>query len=130
MRYPVAIERGDDNHAFGVIVPDLQFFSARDTLDEPFANAQEAIAGWIEHELDQGRDIPQPSSLEDIASLEDYQGWIFGVVEVPIEYLSDKSQRVNITLPVRVLRRLDFLAQKVGQSRSGYIARMVVNHSQ
>ena len=44
MRYPIAIETGDDSHAFGVVVPDLPgCFSAGDTLDEAIDNAKEAI---------------------------------------------------------------------------------------
>lgn len=44
MRYPIAIENGDDKHAFGVVVPDLPgCFSAGDTIDEAIDNAKEAI---------------------------------------------------------------------------------------
>lgn len=52
MKYPIAIEHGDNTHAYGVVVPDLPgCFSAGDTLDEAFENAKEAIAGWIELEI-------------------------------------------------------------------------------
>ena len=35
MRYPIAIERGTETAAYGVVVPDLPgCFSAGDTLDE------------------------------------------------------------------------------------------------
>jgi len=35
VRYPIAIEAGDDLKAFGVVVPDLPgCFSAGDTLDD------------------------------------------------------------------------------------------------
>ena len=37
--------------------------------------------------------------------------------------LSDKVERINITLPSRVLRRIDQAAKEAGESRSGYIAR-------
>ena len=126
MKYPIAIEIGDETHAYGVVVPDLPgCYSAGDTLDLAYENAKEAIAGWIEVELDDGHDIPLPSNLEDIAKQEDFKGWILGVVEVPDDLLSEKMQRINITLPSRVLRRLDFLAKNAGETRSGYIARMV-----
>jgi predicted RNase H-like HicB family nuclease len=40
MRYPIAIETGDAEHAYGVVVPDLPgCFSAGDTLDEALANS-------------------------------------------------------------------------------------------
>lgn len=127
MRYPIVIERGDDMHAFGVVVPDLPgCFSAGDTLEEAFDMAKEAVEGWLEVCLDDGAEIPKPSSLEAISNLSDYQGWILGTVDVDMSKLSDKAERVNITLPQRVLRRLDALANKAGDTRSGYIARMVL----
>ena len=49
MRYPIAIEPGDETSAFSVIVPDLPgCFSAGDTLDEAVTNAEEAAAGWVD----------------------------------------------------------------------------------
>ena len=38
----------------------------------------------------------------------------------------DTIERVNITLPRRVLRRLDRKAKEAGETRSGYIARMAI----
>jgi predicted RNase H-like HicB family nuclease len=55
MRYPIAIEPGDDTHAWGGVAPDLPgCFSAGDTLDEAIVNASEAITLWIEAVLDDG----------------------------------------------------------------------------
>lgn len=130
MKYPIAIEPGDQSHAFGVVVPDLPgCFSAGDTIESAYENAKEAIAGWIEMELDEGHPIPLPSKIETLAKQQEFKGWIFGIVDVPEELLSDKAQRVNITLSSRVLRRLDFLAKNSGDTRSGFIAKMVMNHS-
>ena len=130
MKYPIAIEPGDKSHAYGVVVPDLPgCFSAGDTIELAYENTKETIAGWIEMELDEGHPIPLPSKIEDLAKQEEFKDWIFGIVDVPEELLSDKAQRVNITLSTRVLRRLDFLAKNSGDTRSGYIAKMVMNHS-
>lgn len=130
MKYPIAIEPSDKSHAYGVVVPDLPgCFSAGDTIELAFENIKEAIAGWVEMELDEGHPIPLASKIEDIAKQPEFKGWIFGIVDVPEELLSDKAQRVNITLSTRVLRRLDFLAKNSGDTRSGYIAKMVMNHS-
>ena len=55
MRYPIVIERGDDTHAYGVVVPDLPgCFSAGDTLDEAYVMAKEAVEGWLECAIDDG----------------------------------------------------------------------------
>ena len=130
MKYPIAIEPGDKSHAYGVVVPDLPgCFSAGDTIELAYENTKEAIAGWIEMELDEGHPIPLPSKIEDLARQEEFKGWIFGIVDVPEELLSDKALRVNITLSARVLRRLDFLAKNSGDTRSGFISKMVMNHS-
>lgn len=55
MRYPIAIEHGDDKHAFGVVVPDLPgCFLAGDTIDEAIDNAKEVSELWIETVIDEG----------------------------------------------------------------------------
>ena len=56
MRFPIAIEPGNDTTAWGVVVPDLPgCFSAGDTLEEAMIQAEEAITGWIEVALDAGQ---------------------------------------------------------------------------
>lgn len=65
MKYPIAIEPGDETHAWSVVVPDLPgCFSAADSgIDEAIENAKEAIELWIETALDAGDDVPKPSSI-------------------------------------------------------------------
>lgn len=127
MRYPIAIELGTETTAFGVVVPDLPgCFSAGDTLDEALASAEEAAAAWIDAALDAGEAIPAPSRLDVIRHNPDYAGWTFGVITLDPALLDDSIERVNITLPRRVLKRLDALARAAGESRSGYIAHMTL----
>ena len=127
MRYPVAIEPGTDTTAFGVIVPDLPgCFSAGDTLDEALAGAEEAAAGWIDAALDAGQAIPAPSSLASLRDNPEYDGWIYAVITLDPALLDDTVERVNITLPRRVLKRLDVLARTAGESRSAFIAQMTL----
>ena len=125
MRYPVMIEAGDENTAWSVIVPDLPgCFSAGDTLDEAMIAVEEAAAAWIDATLDAGRPIPRPSSVQ--AASAGYAGWIVGFVNVEPALLDDTVERINITLPRRVLARLDAKAREAGESRSSYIAHMAV----
>jgi len=127
MRYPVAIEPGHDTLAFGVVVPDLPgCFSAGDTLDQALAGAEEAAAAWIDATLDDGDAIPPPGSLDALRSNPDYAGWIFAVITIEPTCWDDTIERVNISLPRRVLRRLDASAQAAGETRSGYIAKMAL----
>jgi predicted RNase H-like HicB family nuclease len=128
MRYPIAIEPGTDSAAFGVVVPDLPgCFSAGDTLDEAMANTEEAIAAWIDAALDAGESVPAPSGMEVVRANPDFDGWICGVVAVDPAEFDDKSERVNVTLPRRVLRRLDAMAKAAGESRSGFIAKLTLS---
>ena len=130
MLYPLVVEPGDETHAYGVVFPDCPgCTSAGDTLEEAFSNAKEALEGWLEIVIDDGEEIPKPSDMSEITKLPEYKGWILGAVDVDVSKLSDASERVNITLPSRVLRRLDTLAKDAGDSRSGFIARMVVTQS-
>jgi predicted RNase H-like HicB family nuclease len=127
MRYPIAIEPGTTASAFGVVVPDLPgCFSAGDTLDEAVAGAEEAAAAWIDATLDAGQAIPAPSSLEALRQNPDFAGWTFGVISLDPALLDDTIERVNITLPRRVLKRLDALARAAGESRSGFIAQLTL----
>lgn len=127
MRYPIALEPGDDTTAWGVVVPDLPgCFSAGDTLDEAIANASEAIALWIETRLDDGGDVPAPSAIEVLRRKRQFRGWIWALAEVDPALLSDKAERINITLPARVLRRIDEVARRSHETRSGFLARVAL----
>ena len=137
MRYPIAIEAatsvarkkktGKKKTPFGVVVPDLPgCFSAGDTLDDAIANTEEAAAAWIDAMLDQDAKIPQPSALAQLQAMPEYAGWIWAVVSIDPALLDDRVERVNITLPRRVLKRLDAAAKAVGETRSGYIAQLTL----
>jgi predicted RNase H-like HicB family nuclease len=124
MKYPIAIEMGGPKKSWGVAVPDLPgCFSAADSgIDEAIENAKEAIELWIEVALDQEIEIPRPSMITDLQNKKEYKGWIWAVAEVDPALLSDEIERINITLPKRVLSRLDAKAKKAGETRSGFIA--------
>ncbi len=127
MRYPIAIEPGDEHHAYGVVVPDLPgCFSAGDTLDEAIDNAKEAIDLWLETVIDDGGAVPEPLTITAHQANPDFSGWVWAVVTVDLAELSDKVDRVNITLPARVLRRIDAAARAAGESRSGFIAHLAL----
>lgn len=124
MHYPIAIETGTGTEAYGVVVPDLPgCFSAGDTLDEAMDNAKEAIELWLEVAIDDGMAIPEPSPLAELQRKREFKGWTWALITVDLASLSDKAERINITLPSRVLRRIDQAAKEAGESRSGYIAR-------
>lgn len=128
MKYPIAIEPGSTKEAWGVTVPDLEgCFSAGDNgIDEAIENAKEAIELWIELALDRNQDIPKPSSLRELQKRKEFKSWAWAIVEIDPALLSDDIERINITLPKRVLARLDAKAKKAGENRSAFIAHLAL----
>ena len=113
MKFPIAIEPGDDTHAWSVVVPDLPgcFSAANDSPDEAIENAKEAIELWIETALDDGLSIPKPGSIAELHANPEYKNWIWAFVEIDPATIEDTVERVNITLPRRILARLDAKAK-------------------
>lgn len=128
MHDPIAIEPGTADTAWGVVVPDLAgCFSAGDTMEDALIQAEAALVAWIEATLDAGQPVPKPSSIDrPRAGHAELDGWLWALVKVDPAMLDNTLERVNISLPRRVLHRLDALARDAGESRSGFIARMAI----
>ncbi|WP_277973109.1 type II toxin-antitoxin system HicB family antitoxin [Pantoea agglomerans] len=129
MFYPIAIETGDHEHAYGVIVPDLPgCFSAGDTLDEAIKNAKEAITGHIELAVELGHDIPAVSTIEALATNPDYAGYTWALVEIDVIRLLGGSEKINVTLPRSLIDRIDrcVASHPEYKSRSGFLAQVAL----
>ncbi|GAA5784873.1 type II toxin-antitoxin system HicB family antitoxin [Chitiniphilus shinanonensis] len=124
MFYPIAIEIGGPDQAFGVEVPDIPgCFSAGDTMDEAIANAREAIDGHLAILADDNAEIPIASTVEHYLRHPDFAGRIWAVVEVDLARYLGKAEKVNVTLPVRLTHRIDrYVARHPQYSRSGFLA--------
>ena len=129
MRYPVAIEPGDARHAWGVAVPDLPgCFSAGDTMEEALDNAREAILLHVEGMLDDEQPVPTAQPIEHHRNKREFKNRVWALVDVDLSQLEDVTERINITLPRRVLSKLDAAARAAGESRSGYIAHLALSN--
>ncbi|MSQ89097.1 MAG: hypothetical protein EXR32_07465, partial [Betaproteobacteria bacterium] len=56
---------------------------------------------------------------------------IWAVVEVDLSRYQGKAEKINITLPARLLARVDAYARAHGETRSGFLARaaqQVIGH--
>lgn len=128
MKYPIAIEPGDDTTAWGVVVPDLPgcFSAADESIDQAIENAKEAIMLWIEEAINNQESIPKPSNINELRQNQDFDGWIWAIAEVSPTLMDNTTERVNITLPRRILTLLDQKAKLAGETRSGYIAQMTL----
>ena len=123
MKFIIAIEPGTETTAFGVVVPDLPgCFSAGDTLDKAVDNAREAIDLWCETVIEDGGDVPVAKSLAEHQSNPDFAGWIWAVIEVPVERYFGPAEKLNITLPRLLLAKIDEYTRAHGETHSGFLA--------
>ncbi|MCD8550643.1 MAG: type II toxin-antitoxin system HicB family antitoxin [Shewanella xiamenensis] len=86
MLYPIAIETGDSEHAYGVVFPDIpNCFSAGDTLEEALSNAKKAVEMYLEELADSEELPPKPSDLATLQKNKEYQGWAWASIDVDLE---------------------------------------------
>lgn len=123
LTFPIAIEPGDDGHAFGVVVPDIPgCVSAGDTLDEAYANVKEAIEAHLGTLVDEGMPLPVRRPIEEHRQNPHYDKWIWGIVTVRHIAVLRKAVRINISLPEVLVNDIDRYATERGMSRSAFLA--------
>jgi predicted RNase H-like HicB family nuclease len=122
MKFVIAIEPGTETTAWGVAVPDLPgCFSAGDTMEEAMENARQAIDQHVEIMIEDGAPIPASRPLAVLQAEQEYVGWVWAVVDVPVEKYLGPAEKINITVPRLVLARIDAYAKSHGMSRSGFL---------
>jgi predicted RNase H-like HicB family nuclease len=128
MKYPVIIhkDRGSD---YGVTVPDLPgCFSAGETLEEALGNAEEAVLTHVEGLLLDDDIVPSPTDVETLRRKLKQKSVVWGIVSVDLSRLSERAKRINITIPDRLLSKIDSFAESEGESRSGLLASAAIEY--
>jgi predicted RNase H-like HicB family nuclease len=121
MRQYIALIHKDPDSDFGVSFPDFPgCITAGSDLDEARQEAVEALAFHVSGMIEDGDDIPEPSSLEQVMQDKDNRDGV--AVLVPLE-TGAKTVRVNISVPSDVLDQIDRHALENGFTRSGFIVR-------
>jgi predicted RNase H-like HicB family nuclease len=114
----IGLIRKDADSDFGVDFPDFPgCVSAGATLDEARRMAHEALELHVSGMVEDGEELPGPSSLEAIMA--DPENGDAVAFLVTLQEPADRAVRVNITLPERLLRRIDERAK----NRSAFLAR-------
>lgn len=128
MNYPVVIHKDTDSD-YGVTVPDLPgCFSSGPTMDDALANAVDAIVTHVEGLLLDGEPVPGPGKIETHRENPDYSDGIWAVVAVDLSRVSGSARRINVTIPERILSRVDGYAKETGDSRSGLMAAALLEY--
>jgi len=122
MRFPVVLH-SDDGVRFGVTVPDLPgCFSAGDSFDAALSSVVEAIELHLEGLSEAGADLPVPMAIAGRRGNPDFADGVWAVVDVDVGRFEGKSEKINITLPRRLLAKIDDYARAHGATRSGFLA--------
>ncbi len=85
-------------------------------------NARQAIDQQVEIMIEDGATIPAARPLSVLQSDPEFAGWVWAVVDVPVEKYLGPAEKINITLPRRLLAKIDTYAKAHGESRSGFLA--------
>ena len=122
MRFPVVLHT-DDGVRFGVTVPDLPgCFSAGDTFDDALASVVEAIDLHIEGIIEDGADVPIPGGIQEYVGNQDYKDGVWALADVDVSRFDGRAEKINITLPRRLLAKIDKYVLAHGETRSGFLA--------
>lgn len=124
MDIPVVLHK-EDGSVYGVTVPDIPgCHSFGDTFEEALHNVREAITGHIETLLELGEDvIISCSKIEELRANSDYADGVWALVDVDLSKLDNKPERINISVPRFVLKKIDDYTEKRHETRSGFLSR-------
>lgn len=118
MLYPIAINKGDSVTAHGIFIPDVVgCFSAADNYQDVFDNAIEAIELHLEGLVEDGEEIPLPSDISKHIDNPEYEGMTWALVPVDVNRYLGKSEKINVTLPSRLIHLID---EKVSSNKTRY----------
>src|SRR5262245_26314648 len=117
MRHYIGLVHRDKESDYGVSFPDFPgAVTAAATYEEAVEMAAEALALHVEGMLAEGEAIPDPSSFDQIRA--EYRDGM--PIRVPLK--SDAlAQRLQVTLPAPIVRRIDEYVDEWGQSRSSFL---------
>ena len=119
-----AVVHKDEDSSWGVHFPDLPgCFSAADDLADVQANASAAVMLYLE-----GEKAPEPSAIEIIRDMaaDDLAEGAF-LLAVPYFYVSNRPQRINISIDRGVLDAIDAAATARKLTRSAFLTEAARN---
>jgi len=122
MRFPVVLHT-DDGVRFGVTVPDLPgCFSSGNTFDDALESVVEAIDLHLEGVIEADGEVPVPHAISEYIGSPDYADSVWASVDVDVSRFDGRAEKINITLPRRLLTKIDNYARAHGETRSGFLA--------
>ncbi len=130
MKYPIKIVKLVTENAYEVTVPDLPGCKAKaSTIDQSMSVINTVIAEHLTILAEYGETIPHASSIDEQIAACQNESPIWAVIDFDIVPYLGKSQKINVTLPELLIKKID---DRVGKSasyktRSGFIATSCMN---
>lgn len=95
MKTYLGLLRKEEGSSYGVDFPDFPgCITGSESIDEAYKRAPEVLRFHIKGMLEDGEEIPKPTSLEDIMADPDN----VGAVPFPVQVPEGKTKRINITV--------------------------------
>jgi predicted RNase H-like HicB family nuclease len=121
----IAYLHKDKDSDYGVSFPDFPgCITAGSTLEEARRMAAEALALHIEGLREDGEEIPEPSTLDDLRGDPAMKGAVAFLTEVK---RPEKTVRINITARESQIAEIDRRARGVGLTRSSFIVQKALD---
>jgi predicted RNase H-like HicB family nuclease len=121
MIYPAYVHLGDAQHAHGVTLPDFEgCFSAADSYAEIPLKIQEALELYFEGE---NLEIPAASEISALEASGDFTGGVWMLVDIDVGKLASRPQRLNVSLPSHIVKKMDEYAARNHLTRSALIVK-------
>ncbi|MEX0922987.1 MAG: type II toxin-antitoxin system HicB family antitoxin [Rhodovibrionaceae bacterium] len=121
-KFYIALLRKEPDSCYGVDFPDFPgCITAGDNAEEAQRKAEEALQLHIEGMVEDGDEVPEPSSLDEVLADPENEGALAVLVEAPV--LDDPAVKITLDVPKSLLERIDTIAKarKLPGRRSGFI---------
>jgi predicted RNase H-like HicB family nuclease len=119
MKTYIALIRKEEGRSYGVDFPDFSgCITDGESIDAAYKRAPEVLRFHIKGIHEDGEEIPEPTSLEEITADTGNEG----AVPFPVQIPEAKTKRVNITVSETILRDIDAYARQHNMSRSAFLA--------
>lgn len=89
----------------------------------------EAIEGHLELLVEDDEVVPEATTIENWLNDADYANVVWALVDVDVTRLMGKVEKINVTLPSLLIRRIDqfVAAHPEYVSRSGFLSRIAAD---
>src|SRR3546814_5613068 len=75
----------------------------------------------LEGLVEDGGEVPVPRPISELQTDPDFANGVWAVVDVDTSRFDGRAEKINITVPRRVLTQIDNYAKAHGATRSGFL---------